>query len=230
MITELQELVEAKFPASADESLMRGINEGIALADQLRLSDPILSGLIGRDLVGHLRRAGIIHRIHALCERGELPFEAAIDLMPIGSWHHLVLRPSEGFVSHLCRTETSASFPRDTPNRQDERLTNQPGLFDENVIDLSRAIDVVEEKCVWLTYGYSPDGEVTHACWAMPSPPSQAETWFAHINIVERLRRSGQLTKPKPKGLDASDVLKFKRDIDDALRNTSQSRKDGQKD
>lgn len=226
MIQELQEMVEAHFPASADKSLVRGITEGIALADQLRASDPILSGLVGRDLSGHLRRAGVISRIQALCDRGELPFEAAIDLMPIGNWHHLVLKASDTVVSHLCRTESSLAFPKDTPNRQDERITNQPDLFDENVVSLSAAIKSVEEKCVWLTYGYAPDGELTHACWAMPSPPTVAETWYAHVNIVERLRRSGQSPKPKPKGVDPNDVLKFKRDIGEALRKTDKKKKE----
>lgn len=226
MIQELQNLVEAYFPASADKSLVRGITEGIALADQLRASEPMLSGLIGRDLLGHLRRAGVISRIQTLCDRGELPFEAAIDLMPIGNWHHLVLKASDTMVSHLCRTESSLAFPKDTPNRQDERLTNQPDLFDDKVISLSAAIKAVEEKCVWLTYGYTPDGDLTHACWAMPSPPTVSETWYAHINVVERLRRSGHSPKPKPKGVDPSDVLKFKRDIDEALRNTGKAKKE----
>ncbi|EAQ25382.1 hypothetical protein, partial [Roseovarius sp. 217] len=192
MIKELQEMVEAHFPASTDTNLIRAISEGVALADQLRASDPMLRGLLGRDLAGHLRRAGVITRIHDLCERGELPFEAGIDLMPIGSWHHLVLKASDTVVSHLCRTDGVLAFPKDTPNRQDERLTNQLDLFDENVISLSAAIKQVEEKCVWLTYGYTPSGDLTHACWAMPSPPSVSETWYAHVNIVERLRRSGQ--------------------------------------
>lgn len=122
-------------------------------------------------------------------------------------------------ASHLCRTDSTLAFPRDTPNRQDERLTNQPDLFDENVISLSSAIQEVEEKCVWLTYGYTPDGDLTHACWAMPSPPTVSETWYAHINVVDRMRRLGQTSKPKPKGVDPDSILKFKRDIDEALRN-----------
>ncbi|MCB2051075.1 MAG: hypothetical protein KDE63_06570 [Novosphingobium sp.] len=224
MIAELQDMVEASFPAFADANLIRGIAEGVALADQLRASDPILSGAVGRDLAGHLRRAGVIARIKALCDRGELPFEASIDLMPIGNWHHLVLRASDTLVSHLCRTESALAFPKDTPNRQDERLTNQPDLFDENVISLSAALKVVEEKCVWLTYGFTSEGDLTHACWAMPSPPNVAETWYAHINVVERLRRSGQAIKSPPKGVDPNEVLKFKRDIDEALRRTDSNR------
>jgi hypothetical protein len=224
MIEELQELVEAHFPASADESLIRGISEGIALADQLRKSGPMLRGLVGRDLAGHLRRAGVISRIHDLCQRGELPFQADIDVMPIGNWHHLVLKASDTISSNLCRTDTALAFPKDTPNRQDERLTNQPDLFDENVISLSASIKAVEEKCVWLTYGYTREGDLTHACWAMPSQPAVSETWHAHINVVERFRRLGQTPKVERKGVDRSGVLKFKRDIDEALSKQDQKR------
>lgn len=218
MIAELQEMIEANFPATSDTGLIRGITEGIMLADQLRKSDPILQTVIGKNLTGHLRRAGVMWRLHQLCGRGELPFKASFEQMSIGSWNHLVLRTSEDLVSNLCRTESAQSFPKDTPNRQDERLSNQPDLFAENIVSFNAALEQVSEKCVWLTYGYMPDGNLTHACWAMPSPASNVESWHAHVNIVERLRRSGQPEKTKPKGLDPSMVLKFKREIDEALQ------------
>lgn len=224
MITELQEMIEENFPASSDTNLIRGISEGIAMADQLRASDAILKNMIGKDLAGHLRRAGVMYRLNHLCERGELPFEANIEMMPIGNWHHLVLKASDTLVSHLCRTESAQAFPKDSPNRQDERLTNQPDLFDENVISLSSAMEQIPEKCVWLTYGYTTEGELTHACWAMPSPPTVSESWHAHINITQRMQRSGVTSKPKHKVVDPDEVLKFKQDINEALQKTDKKK------
>ena len=224
MIAELQELIEASFPSSTDQVLVRGITEGIALADHLRSSDPILRTPIGNDLAGHIRRAGVMWRLQDLSIRGELPFPAQIEVMPIGNWHHLELKASESIIAHVCKTDGPLSFPKDTPNRQDERLTNQPDLFTPNVVSIRQVVESASPKCVWLTYGTLVDGSITHVCWGMPTPPTVAENWLAHVNVLARMRRTGDQMPPQERTVDPTAVIKFKRDIDEALNKPDEAK------
>jgi hypothetical protein len=82
---EFQRRLEAAFKHSADGETIRGVSEGILLGDDLIENTPILRHAGGRDLRGHIRRAGIMFRLHDLCERGDLPFVAKIMPMPHGS-------------------------------------------------------------------------------------------------------------------------------------------------
>ena len=110
MDTKLVEHLAQAFPATTDAEVERAVFEGILLADDLVLNTPILKTLIGRDLRGHIRRAGVMFRIHDLCERGDLPFGTSIGKMPYGNWHHLEIR-SGRFRAHVCRTHSAFEFP-----------------------------------------------------------------------------------------------------------------------
>jgi hypothetical protein len=224
MIAELQELIETSFPSATDQVLVRGIKEGIVLADHLRSSDPILRTPIGNDLAGHIRRAGVMWRLQDLSIRGELPFSAQIEVMPIGNWHHLEIKASESIVAHVCKTDAPLSFPKDTPNRQDERLTNQPDLFMPNVVSIRQVVESSAPKCVWLTYGTLADGSITHVCWGMPTPPTVAENWLAHVNVLARMRSTGDQMPLKERVVDPTALMKFKRDIGEALNNSDEAK------
>lgn len=54
----LDQLAQA-FPSTTDAEMVRAVTEGVLLADDLVSNTPILKTLIGRDLRGHIRRAGV---------------------------------------------------------------------------------------------------------------------------------------------------------------------------
>jgi hypothetical protein len=155
------------------------------LADDLVKNTPMLRHLGGYDLRGHLRRVGIMFRVHDLCQRGDLPFATEIAQMPHGPWHWLEIK-SKNFKAHVCRTEGAFDFPDETLSRQDERLRNQPDLFNQKVVSLAHIAKQARELYAWLTFGADRAGNILHACWAMP--PADETNWLAHINIVERAK------------------------------------------
>ena len=84
--------------------------------------------------------------------------------------------------AHLCRSDGPEFFPEDTPSRQEARLTNQLELFNEpKVIDLRHTLGVVTLQ-VWLTYGLTKAGELTHVCLGVPA--AEQNEWLARVNIL----------------------------------------------
>jgi hypothetical protein len=219
---DLQLRLATAFPPSTDANLIRGFAEGILLGDSVLDSEPFLQNAIGRDVRGHLRRAGILYRLQELCRRGDLPFEATISRMPRGYLHWLEMR-SDQFVAHVCRTDSAMAFPEDTATRQDERMRNQNDLFEPNIVPLKELAELLPGLAVWLTFGGNVSGQLQHLCWAMPS--ADGESWLAHINILRRAAATGAATEPDP-GATQSLRLKFKDHIQDLLTPRKQTQDD----
>ena len=74
MSDTFQSLLDEAFPGSLDANLIRGVGEGILLADKALDSEGFLKSLVGQDLRGHIRRAGILFRLHQMAGVGDLPF------------------------------------------------------------------------------------------------------------------------------------------------------------
>lgn len=213
MHQELQWRLAQAFPQSTDAALIRGFTQGILLADGLLDSEPFLQGAIGRDLRGHLRRAGILFRLHELCMRGDLPFGATISKMPRGNWHWLELASGK-YVAHLCRTDSPLAFPEDNPTRQDDRFRNQNDLFEPNVVPLAELADQAKGMTAWLTFGGGTAGQLQHLCWALPA--ADGGQWLAHIDVLRRVASSGVAEYPdtsQTRGLS----LRFKEHIAESL-------------
>ena len=168
MDERLQHLLQAAFPPSTDLAVVRGVTEGIGLADDLIENNRLLKNAGGYDLRGHIRRVGIMFRLRDLCARGELPFAAEIVQMPHGPWHWLEIRSGD-FLAHVCRTNAPHSFPDDALSRQDARLRNQEDLFAPQQPDRSKLITAIREFYAWLTFGVGQHGVLEHVCWAMPA-------------------------------------------------------------
>lgn len=208
----LQERLELAFPGSADVQLVRAVQQGILLSDGVLESEQWLRGPLGRDIRGHLRRAGILSRVHAACDAGDLPFIASLAHMPRGPFHWIELS-SGGFKAHICRSESPGAFPEDTPTRQDERLTNQRSLF-ENVVPLREAAQAVAELFAWLTFGVADDGQLGHLCWAMPD--HKGEAWLAHSNVLYRLALAQVHVEPEAPTERVK--IRFKEEIAESLK------------
>lgn len=215
IIPEVQNRLRLGFPPASDAAMVRTVQEGILMADDLVASTPLLNSLVGRDIHGHIRRAGIAHRIKNRCDQGELPFVAVMSRMPIGNWHWLEIR-SSGAHAHVCRTETAGGFPDDTPNRQDARLTNQFDLFDwsKNIVPISQSLANINSLYTWLTFGIGPKGKLCHLCWASPAPDNNS--WLAFANILSSSMAS-QTSPPDPRTPDPLERMKFKEHIEEAL-------------
>jgi hypothetical protein len=213
MDEEILRRLEAAFPSTTDADVYRGTSEGVLLADDLLENTPLLRTLAGRDLRGHVRRAGIIFRLRDLCVRGDLPFQADIVPMPHGNWHWLELR-SGNFKAHPCRTEGTFEFPEETRSRQDERLRNQGDLFAQNIVPIGELVAQIRVLYAWLTFGIGRDGQLSHLCWAMP--PADDGFWLAHVNVLERIAKKNMEPK-EPEAPSATVKLRFKESIEEAL-------------
>jgi len=217
---EFQKRLEAAFKHLADGETIRGVSEGILLGDDLIENTPILRHAGGRDLRGHIRRAGIMFRLHDLCERGDLPFSAKIMPMPHGSWHWLEMR-SDNFKAHICRSDGPYDFPEETLSRQDSRLVNQTDLFAENVVPISEVIGKIPELYAWLTYSAEKAGILKHLCWAMP--PADSGSWLAHINVLKRAEQAAASETPPAEEPTNIIKLKFRDHIEEVLSKNDES-------
>lgn len=208
MHLDFQQRLDAAFPPSTDGALIAGANQALAITRALYESEPFLKNIVGRDLMGHLRRAAILFRLHEMATAGDLPFAAEMTRMPKGSWHWVVLRSAE-FRAHICRSEGPGAFPEDTPVRQDDRLSNQFDMFRPMLV----TDDGATGRCAWLTFGVSDEGQLSHLCWGMPS--AQTDTWLARTNVMRRFALSeakAPIETPSRKL-----TLRFREHIEEAL-------------
>jgi hypothetical protein len=216
MDEKLLHRLETAFPSSADAETFRGISEGVLLADDLMNNTPLLKTLVGKDLKGHIRRAGVMFRIHGMSISGDLPYSADMVKMPYGNWHFLEIR-SGRFKAHVCRTNGADDFPIETLSRQDARLANQGDLFSEKVASLDEIASRLPELYAWLTFGAQKNGSLSHLCWAMP--PADDGDWLAHVNIMDRMATShaGGPTGKPPETPAPIIKLRFKQHIEESL-------------
>jgi hypothetical protein len=141
---EIQRLLVKAFPSSTYAMTLRAVREGVILADDYMKGALFLSVATGRDLVGHVRRAGVLFKLHDSCIKGDLPFKSTMPKMARANWHQLELR-SGLFKANLVRTESEFAFPEDKPSRQDERIDNQGDFFrNPKIVPISEAVAQVK--------------------------------------------------------------------------------------
>jgi hypothetical protein len=203
-----QELLDEAFPAVTDFNVIRGVSEGIFLADSTLDSAGFLKSLVGRDLRGHLRRAGILYRLHQMSSEGDLPFKSTMTKMPRGNWHWVELQ-SKNFTSHVCRTDAPDLFPDDTPTRQDDRLSNQGDLF----LDAPMIVPI-RGYSAWLTFGVGDSGSLGHLCWGMPA--ANDDIWLARTNVILRAKEA-EVVVPF-EAPSKTQELKFREHVEEALK------------
>jgi hypothetical protein len=216
IIREVQDRLELAFPKSADVQLLRAVQEGSFLADHLFDGEAILNNALGRDLRGHVRRIGISKQIDLYCMRGDLPFVSAMKPMPKGRWHWLEI-VGTGAVAHVCRTDDIWEFPQEAESRQDFRLTLQPSLLTWMSARKSMAqiVQEIPKLYGWLTFRVAQDGRVSHLCWGAPAADS--DEYIGHINILDRIAKSGGQLVPANPTPDPKDRLRLKEHIEQAL-------------
>ena len=215
----VQERLRAAFPQNTDPLVYRAVREGVMLADHLLETNEILNTLIGADLRGHIRRAGVFMKLHDFCAKDDLPFSATYSKMPIGSWHFLELK-SKNVTAHIHKTESSGAFPKDSPTRQIERLTNQLDLLsDEKVVSFSDILGGAGPFNAWLTLGADKKGNITHVTWKVPAKGS--DDWLASIDVIAGAA-GATLTPPSPKAPDPRDNMRFKEHIESAIEQNKQ--------
>ena len=211
-----QHLLDEAFPSETDANVIRGVTEGIFLADGTLESTGFLKSLVGQDLRGHLRRAGILYRLHQMANDGDLPFATTMTQMPRGSWHWVEIQ-SKGFISHVCRTDAPNVFPDDTPTKQDDRLTNQGDLFRD-----TSAIIPIKGYTAWLMFGVGDSGALGHLCWGMPH--ANEDEWLARTNIIRRASES-EVVVPFETPAKTTE-LRFREHIEEALKGRDEEQGD----
>lgn len=208
MTNPFQELLDEAYPETSDADVIRGVSQGIMLADNTLENHSFLKSVVGQDLRGHIRRAGILYRLHEMASAGDLPFDATMNRMLRGNWHWVELK-SKGITAHLCRTDAAELFPKDTPTRQDDRLTNQPDFFEDN-----SSVIPISGYTAWLSFGVGDSGSLSHLCWGMPK--DSEDVWLARTNIISRAKENETVVKferPTP-DLD----LKFRDHVEESLK------------
>ncbi len=216
IIPEVQDRLRLAFPKSASSTLLRAVQEGSFLADHLFDGESFLNNQVGRDLRGHVRRIGIAHQIHRYCERGDLPYLAAMKPMPKGRWHWLEIR-STGAIAHVCRTDDVFAFPEEAESRQDVRVALQTDLLSWSVDEksLAQIIKEIPQLYAWLTFRVGQDGRLSHLCWA--SPAADCDEWVGHLNILQEVAVDGGETSVVSTVPDPKERLRFKDHIVQAL-------------
>lgn len=223
ILPAIQERLLTAFPRSSNAPLMRAIQEGIYLADHLFDGESFLNCLVGRDLRGHMRRAGVSYQIKRCCERGDLSFITLEKQMPMGPWHWLEIR-STGAIAHICRTDDANRFPDQSESRQDYRLRLQTDLFaQEESADFGKIIKEIPTLYAWLIYRVGPGQQLSHLCWV--SPAVDVDEYVGSINVLEAVTAVG--IKPPPSTTpDPKDAVKLKDHIAASLEKAKDS-KDG---
>jgi hypothetical protein len=194
IVPEIQDRLTLAFPRSSYVSLYRAVQEGSFAASHLINGDCFLSGDLGRDLYGHVRRVCISHQISQYCERGDLPFVSEIKRMPKGPLHWLEIA-STGAVAHVCRVaDEPNAFPDEAESRQDYRLTIQGDLLSwishGETQSLGKIIRVIPRLYAWLTFHAGSGGRVDRLCWG--SPAADVNEWLAYIDVLGEISRSGE--------------------------------------
>ncbi len=203
-----QDLLDEAFPPVTDLEMIRGVTEGIFLADSTIDSAGFLRSGVGQDIRGHIRRAGILFRLHQMVTNGDLPFTSSMTRMPRGNWHWVELR-NANFRAHICRTEAPSMFPIDSPTRQDDRITNQLDLF----IDTA-TVTPIKGYMSWLTFGVGDSGALGHLCWGMPN--AKEDVWLARTNIIQRAKDNDVVVSIEtPARVTA---LRFRDHVEEALK------------
>jgi hypothetical protein len=217
IVPEFQNALTFAFPETTWGAIVRGLREGIDLADDVVKNTPMLNTPIGRDLRGHLRRVGVLHRFQELCRVGDLPFRAQESEMPIGIWHWLDIR-SGSFLAHVVRTECTGALPTESANRQAQCVKNQYDLLtDGRVPSILEVLATVTEFYSFLTFGTDAKGILTHACMGMPS--SDNTGWLAYANLLRQRDAGWKAPSPAPKSPTPKDRLRFLDHVEEALAN-----------
>lgn len=226
MSEEFERHLRKAFPPSTDATVIRAVSEAVILADDVRRNTPWLSTRVGDDMIGFLRRAAAMWRLHEFCKTGELPFKADEVPNKNGSSHLLRVR-SGAFEAHVVRTDSPGAFPKDAPIRQDKRLSNYGDLFEEP--HLRPAFEIISHVSPygWLAFNATRIGALTHVCWCMPERVENR--WLAHTNILTQTLAAGApgpvTPSPKP---NPTERMKFKQHIEEQL-NRDRSRKNDEK-
>jgi hypothetical protein len=215
VVPEFQAALILAFPETTWGAIVRGLREGIALADDVVKNTPMLNTPVGRDLRGHLRRVGVLYRFQHLCRVGDLPFKAQVSEMPIGIWHWLDIRSGQ-FLAHVVRTECTGALPGESANRQAQCVKNQYDLLtDGRVPPISEIIAKIREFYSFLTFGTDEKGIVTHACMGMPS--SDNTEWLAYANLLRQRDAGREAPSAAPKSPKPKDRMRFLDHIQEAL-------------
>jgi hypothetical protein len=167
-------------------------------------------------------------RIRKACQDGDLPFAAGEVSNLTGSSHLLAIR-SGPFEAHVVRTDTPGGFPKDAPIRQERALRNQGDFFLEpKIVPLNPLLRGVRAAYAWLSFNALNAGHLTHVCWCMPE--ADGGRYLARFDILRIAQSKGTVpaAPPEPPGKpDPTQMMKFKRDVEEQIeRNKKQDKRD----
>jgi hypothetical protein len=200
------------FPESNWSVLTRCAVEGISLADNLIASEKMLNWWVGQDQRGDLRRVGVMYSIRNACQIASLPFSCDTRKNTANNCHHIELR-SQNLDLHIVRTPTLTSMPRDTPLRDNARVSNQGDLFKGTLFttDLSE----IKRWYGFLSFNADLDGLLLHLGIGLPE--SADKGWLDIISILKTSGEDYSSPPPEQPPPDPSDLMKFHKHIEEML-------------
>jgi hypothetical protein len=228
IVPEIQDRLLLAFPKSSYVGLYRAVQEGSFAAFHLIDGDRFLSGDLGRDLIGHVRRVCISHQINEYCDRGDLPFVTEIKRMPKGPLHWLEIG-STGAVAHVCRVpDEPFAFPDEAESRQDYRLSLQTDLESwlstGETESLGKIIRMIPRLYAWLTFHAGNKGQIKRLSFG--SPASDVNDWIGYINILDEIEKSGADLPDVPSVPEAKVALRLRDEVVAKLEEDKKSPED----
>ena len=197
VVPEFQDALTLAFPEATWGAIVRGLREGVGLADDVVKNTPMLNTPVGRDLRGHLRRVGVLYRFQQLCRIGDLPFKAqeseCQSAYGIGWTSDLASFSRTWFVQE-CTGAMPSEFGEQTGSvrKKPIRFADRwPSAF--NFRDLA----TVTEFYSFLTFGTDAAGILTHVSMGMPS--SDNTGWLAYANLLRQRDAGREVPSPAPK-------------------------------
>lgn len=216
VVQVFQDQLMEVFPERTWTPLTSAIRDGVRLADRVIVDTPMLASVIGQDLRGHIRRAGILHSLWEACQAGSLPFKAERAKMPIGCWHWLDIRSGE-MVAHIVRTDDPSEIPKMTSNRQPKFMKNSFDLFEDGRIPpLDLELMLLQERYCTVTFGANHAGDLTHA--RIGTPSKDGLEWLATVDLLRYGKPEAESSvPPAPTPPDPAQLVKFLKRIQDTL-------------
>lgn len=210
IVPGFQDQLITAFPEGTWNNIVRGIKNGIILADSIINSTPFLGSAPGYDIRGLIRRVGVLYKIKEMCSAGDLPFSGGEERMPVGHWHWLTIK-SQNITAHVVRTESPRALPSDNSSRQPECLKNEYDLFEHGRIPTVDEMDLKQERYAVIVYGLDSGDKLAYVALGMPN--YERTGWLAYKNILRRDEIKVEEAPVVPRTPDISTSLTFNAEV-----------------
>ena len=208
IVPDFQRALTLAFPEATWGAIVRGLREGVGLADDVVKNTPMLNtpgGTISEGIYGALEDfTGSSNFAALVIYRSRLKKAKCLSVYGIG-WTLDLAR----FLAHVVRTECSGALPSESANRrQAQCVKNQYDLLtDGRVPPISEIVAKVTEFYSFLTFGTDAKGILTHVWHGDAKLRQHRMASLRKSSAAARCPSGG--TIPAPKSPKPKDRMRF---------------------